>query len=431
LTGFKFLIHAKILFRFLSARNNPQDDAEVIDVPSRPQSDPNFHNFRGVVDTGSGYPFLQSNPSSFNEGFFNSFDDLFRRLRTRLWPVIGSDSGEDGAAAGTDDSSDDSGSGFAFGLRPLIPIPRIPLSTENGNTTSTVKVVDGHKVEINETTYGDTNSIFKLRVVNVRPLDSGEEVAEGVHSDGGKFLPAAAAGPSTTSGPPTKGGEFDDEVDEGRREPLEKQPRENEVRDIDEPQSTTTTTPTSYTTKFATNSPADLESEATDISEDIAEATFQNQQIIMDPLLEMTQKEVERMQGEGVEHEDTALNLEMKLKKEREELDSSDDEDAEATTPVEMGDAFNEEWAEFDQEGDQDQDHDLDVEADAGNELNNEIDIEENFVPVDLSNDIAVNDFAAADPDFPLNPDAEIIVGPAVHRTMPMFEKLSLGEASK
>ncbi|KAH8319021.1 hypothetical protein KR067_004091, partial [Drosophila pandora] len=419
----------------LSARNNPQDDAEVIDVPSRPQPDPNFHNFRGVIDTGSGYPFLQSSPSSFNEGFFNSFDDLFRRLRTRLWPAIGSDSGEDGAAAGPD-SSDDSGSGFAFGLRPLIPIPKIPLSTENGNTTSTVKVVDGHKVEINETVYGDTNSIFKLRVVNVRPLDSGEEVAEGVHSDGGKFLPAPASGPSTTSGPPTRNGEFDDEVEEGRREPLEKQPRDNEVRDLDEPQSTTTTTPTSYTTNLATNSPADLdlESEATDISEDIAETTSQKPEEIMDPLLEMAQREVERVEGEGVDMNREDLHkasLAMKQKKEREEFDSSDDEDAEATTPVEMGDAFNEEWAEFDQDGDQDQDHDLDIEADAGNELNNEIDIEENFVPVDLSNDIAVNDFAAADPDFPLNPDAEFIAEPAVVRTMPMFEKLSLGEPSK
>lgn len=199
-------------------------------------------------------------------------------------------------------------------------------------------------------------------------------------------------------------------------------------------QSTPTTTPTKYTTKFATNSPADLESEATDISEDIAETTSQKQEQIMDPLLEMTQRELERVQGEGLElhHEDKA-SLEMKQKKEREEFDSSDDEDAEATTPVEMGDAFNEEWAEFDQEEDQDQDqdHDLDIEADAGNELNNEIDIEENFVPIDLSNDIAVNDLAAADPDFPLNPDAEFIAAPAVGRTMPMFEKLSLGEPSK
>ncbi|XP_016987855.1 uncharacterized protein LOC108050604 isoform X1 [Drosophila rhopaloa] len=119
--------------------------------------------------------------------------------------------------------------------------------------------------------------------------------------------------------------------------------------------------------------------------------------------------------------------LQKKVKKEREELESSDDEDGEATTPVIMSETFNEEWAEFDQDQDQDQYHDLDLE----NDLNNDIDIEENFVPVDLSNDIAVNDLAAADPDFPLNPDAEVFVDPSQMRTMPMFEKLSLGEPSK
>nr|XP_017012110.1 uncharacterized protein LOC108067549 isoform X1 [Drosophila takahashii] len=214
----------------LPARNDPQDDAEVIKVPSRPQPESDFHNFRGVIDTGSGYPFLQPNPSSFNVGFFDSFDDLFRRLRTRLWPVVGSESGEDGASrtGDSDDSSDDNGSGFPFGVRPLIP-----LDSKKANTTSTVKIVDGHKVEINETVYGDSNSVFKVRLVNVRPLESGEEVAQGVHTSGGDFQPAAAP---STSAPSTKVGEFDDEEDEDdRREPLEKQPQDNEVRDIDEP----------------------------------------------------------------------------------------------------------------------------------------------------------------------------------------------------
>ncbi|KAH8412543.1 hypothetical protein KR009_002909, partial [Drosophila setifemur] len=407
------------------ARNNPQDDAEVIDVPSRPQTETDFHNFRGVIDTGS---FLQPNPSAFNLGFFDSFDDLFRRLRTRLWPVIATDSGEDGAPAlaGSDDSSDDVGSGFSFGLRPLIPI-----SPKNGNTTSTVKVVDGHKVEINETVYGDSNSMFKVRVVNVRPLDSGETVDEGVHTSEGGFQPAAGASPST-SAPPTKTtGEFEEEEEEDRREPLEKQPKDNEVRDIDEPQSTTTPT-TRSTTQLATSSPADLETEATDISED---TVTQEEKQTMDRLQEMmanVQKEVEVLEEgeeevEQVEHEHEDLQ-----QKEREEFDSSDDEDAEATTPVQMSDAFNDEWAEFDQveDEDQDQDHDLDIEADAGNELDNDIDIEENFVPVDLSNDIAVNDLAAADPNFPRNPDAEIFMAPSMIKAMPMFEKLSL-EPSK
>lgn len=42
-----------------------------------------------------------------------------------------------------------------------------------GNTTSTTKVINGHKVTINETTYaneGDTaGTFFKIRVVDVHP----------------------------------------------------------------------------------------------------------------------------------------------------------------------------------------------------------------------------------------------------------------------
>ncbi|XP_017065512.2 nardilysin isoform X1 [Drosophila eugracilis] len=152
----------------------------------------------------------------------------------------------------------------------------------------------------------------------------------------------------------------------------------------------------------------------------------------MDQLKEMmasVQGEIQHQEDLEKDHQEDKEYLENKEKKEREEFDSSDDEDAEATTPVIMSETFNDEWAEFDQDQDQDQDHDQ--ELDFGNDLNNEIDIEENFVPVDLSNDIAVNDMAAADPDFPHNPDAEFIVHPSVVRTMPMFEKLSLAEPSK
>ncbi|EDW88182.1 uncharacterized protein LOC6527378 isoform X1 [Drosophila yakuba] len=411
----------------LPARSDPQDDAEEIKVPSRLQPESDFHNFHGVIDTGSGYPFLQPNPSSFNVGFFDSFDDLFRRLRTRLWPVIGSDSGENGArpTGDSDDSSDGSGAGFSFGVRPLIP-----LDSKNGNTTSTIKVVDGHKVEINETVYGDSNSVFKVRLVNVRPLESGEEVAQGVHTSGGGFQPVLNP---VTSAPPKKVEEADEEDEDDRREPLEKQTEDNEVRDIDEPQSTTPTT-TSYTTNPHTSSPIDSEFEASDISEDIAESLPKEQKNTMDQLqqmMEAVQKEITHEEELEQEHEDKEY-LEKKEKKEREEFNSSDDEDAESTTPVVMSDTFNDEWAEFDQ--DQERDHeteDQEPELDIENDLNNEIDIEENFVPIDLSNDIAVNDVAAADPHFPINTDAEFIVHPAVVRTMPMFEKLSLGEPAK
>ncbi|BFF96387.1 uncharacterized protein DMAD_13594 [Drosophila madeirensis] len=430
----------------LPARNNPQDDAEVIKVPQAGPADvPDFHNFGGVIDTGAGYPFLQSNPSSFNTGFFDSFDDLFRRLRTRLWPVIASGSGEDGTGAtGGDDSSDGIGAGFSFGLRPLTPLNR-----NNGNTTSTVKVVDGHKVEINETVYGDANSLFKVRVVNVRPLDSGEEVAEGVLTSQGDFKPATEPVTSAPAVLPTRRGEFDadDDDDDSRREPLEKQPKENEVRDIDEPQSTTTTTTTtpkpSYTTKtttkLATSSPADSVAEGTEI----------RQEIMAD--LEQTQQEEEEFEAVEQLADDSALFEDVDLahrlahlqhsemEREREHLESSDDEDGAA---IEMSDTFNDEWDTLDQDqvqdqeqhedGANDQDHELDQEADAGNNLDNHIDIYEGALPIDLSHDIAVNDVAAANPDFPINPDAELISGPSVIKVMPhMFEKLSMGPPRK
>lgn len=58
--------------------NNPQDDAEVIRVPQRrPVQDPDFTDFKGVIDTGSTYPFLREEPSSFNLGIFDSFDGEF------------------------------------------------------------------------------------------------------------------------------------------------------------------------------------------------------------------------------------------------------------------------------------------------------------------------------------------------------------------
>ncbi|XP_023170475.2 uncharacterized protein LOC111599143 [Drosophila hydei] len=105
--------------------------------------------------------------------------------------------------------------------------------------------------------------------------------------------------------------------------------------------------------------------------------------------------------------------------REREELESSDDEDEHAT-PVEMSDTFNDEWATLDE------DAATFAAADPDNDLNNHIDIYENLAPVDLSNDIAVNDIAAANPNYPYNPDAELIDLPAAGRAMPKFEKLSL-----
>ncbi|XP_054082523.1 uncharacterized abhydrolase domain-containing protein DDB_G0269086 [Zeugodacus cucurbitae] len=185
---------------------SPRDDAEVIDVPRRHSyansdessaGEPDFKDFKGVIDTGVGYPFLQPHPLpfSFNLGFFDAFEDIFRRLRSQLWS-----STEDGL--GSFDSS-------------------------KGNTTSTVKVVDGHKIEVNETVYGDADNLFKVRLVNIRPLESGEEVDETPDAKTPNGNPVTSA--------PNKNAE-ESESDE-RREPLEKNSYENEIKhNIDDPE---------------------------------------------------------------------------------------------------------------------------------------------------------------------------------------------------
>lgn len=83
-------------------------------------------------------------------------------------------------------------------------------------------MVDGHKVEVNETVYGDANSVFKVRVVNIRPLEDGETVEETETKD---IKPV-------TQGPNAESNESDE-----KREPLEKKPLDNEIRgNIDEPE---------------------------------------------------------------------------------------------------------------------------------------------------------------------------------------------------
>ncbi|XP_004521668.1 uncharacterized protein LOC101453679 [Ceratitis capitata] len=194
---------------------SPSDDAEVIDVPRRQGAnrrgydedsdegsagETDFRDFKGVIDTGVGYPFLQPHPLpfSFNLGFFDAFEDIFQRLRNQLW----SQALPDGETISSLDPS-------------------------KGNTTSTVKVVDGHKIEVNETVYGDGDNLFKVRLVNIRPIGSDEDVAETPEAN--------ANGPNPVTSAPTKGAE-ESESDE-RREPLEKNSYENEIkRNIDEPE---------------------------------------------------------------------------------------------------------------------------------------------------------------------------------------------------
>lgn len=79
--------------------------------------------------------------------------------------------------------------------------------------------------------YGDEHSIFKVRVVNVRPLEEGETVEETVRTDD----KPSSIKPVTSS--PEEKSSNSEEDDDGRREPLEKKPNDNEIeRNIDDPE---------------------------------------------------------------------------------------------------------------------------------------------------------------------------------------------------
>lgn len=150
------------------------DEAEFIVVPLSHQRptyfnrfpSSSFDGFDGVVDTGD-FGTIPARPVYFPS--YNPFswhlsgylDDLMKRVRDRFagsWnPFYGGDFIPSGP-----------------GVWP-VDIPEE--SSEDGatNSTSTVKVIDGHKVVINDTYYTKKTdfgtSIFKVRVIDVKPVD--------------------------------------------------------------------------------------------------------------------------------------------------------------------------------------------------------------------------------------------------------------------
>lgn len=161
------------------SNSDASDDAEYIVVPlshHRPtyynRYPSSFEGFDGVVDTGDFAPvparpvyFPSYNPFSWHLSGY--LDDLLKRVRDRFsgsWnPFYGGDYLP-------------SGPGF-------FPVEIPDDSSEDGvtNTTSTVKVIDGHKVVINDTYYTKKTefgtSIFKVRVIDVKPTDDGSAEA--------------------------------------------------------------------------------------------------------------------------------------------------------------------------------------------------------------------------------------------------------------
>ncbi|XP_013099403.2 TNF receptor-associated factor family protein DDB_G0272098 [Stomoxys calcitrans] len=471
----------------LPARD-PSEDAEVIGYPRRvstrseAEDDDDFKDFKGVIDTGSGYPFLQPNPSVLNFGFFDSFDDIFRRFSARLFPTTLLGRG--------DDSDEASGSGGVISTN---------FDPKKGNTTSTVKVVDGHKVEVNETVYGDEHSIFKVRVVNVRPLEEGETVEETVQTGVGE----ASSDNKPVTSSPAKAADSEEDDDDERREPLAKKPLDNEIeRNIDDPEhsirteniveATTslqednnpTATPTTTTmlptnaeevdfvtentlealadgaendennngngnNEFETNMSSSLSlsaGESNNVDDAIGSATDiaatiennEDTEEVNDNLNESSNNDGDDADADDgddaqaapefsdADSDDAAVNTNVRLSnyasvirnKYREDVSSSDDETDETADVDSMPPSFNDEWGSYNEQQ-------IGFNRE-NNDFNNDIDVYD-VKPIDLSNDIAVND----SPNLPINPDAEfvdIFGAKQSFESMPKFEKLSLGQ---
>lgn len=154
------------------------DDAEFIVVPLEHQR-PSYFNrypsgfdsFDGVVDTDD-FPHPGQSPvffpsvNPFTWQFSSYLDDLVKRLRDRFsgsWNPFygGSDFSHSGPGVWPIEIPDDDSSEDA-----------------QTNSTSTVKIIDGHKVIINDTYYTKKTqfgtSVYKVRVIDVKPAEEGE-----------------------------------------------------------------------------------------------------------------------------------------------------------------------------------------------------------------------------------------------------------------
>lgn len=98
------------------------------------------------------------------------------------------------------------------------PWARVP---EGANTTSTTKIIDGHVVTINETTYSNSDdgnsAIFRVRIIDVKPQEDTTESAEEGVTSGSQAPAIGTEGDSNTeSATPARSVEtvedFDNEI---------------------------------------------------------------------------------------------------------------------------------------------------------------------------------------------------------------------------
>ncbi|XP_056631968.1 uncharacterized protein LOC130442029 [Diorhabda sublineata] len=147
----------------LPATSQVDRDVEFVQSKEKPGDQP-------IIDTGYGFDGPFSNPFG---GFLDGFESLMAQVRQQvesLWnqfPVI---------RAGNSSDQIPSFSSFnAFGGFPQID----DLDLGKGNTTSETKIIDGHKVIINQTEYHkdseNGSAFFKVRVIDVQPTEKDSE----------------------------------------------------------------------------------------------------------------------------------------------------------------------------------------------------------------------------------------------------------------
>ncbi|CAH1989399.1 unnamed protein product [Acanthoscelides obtectus] len=147
---------------------NPKKEVEEIPATRRDYGEP-------VVDTGVvsfGGPY--GNPFG---GLFENIESVMKRMRQQMETLFRNVPGFRSNA--TSSEEDD---GFPT-LSGGFPIPAFPdLDLGKGNTTSVTKIINGHKVVINETEYSKDDDLggafFHVRVIDVRPEDEGKASGE-------------------------------------------------------------------------------------------------------------------------------------------------------------------------------------------------------------------------------------------------------------
>ncbi|XP_060532438.1 icarapin-like [Cylas formicarius] len=143
-----------------------KDDVEFVPPERSPFGD------KPIVDTGAfdgwGGPF--SNPFG---GLFENIESVMTRMRQQIEDLLKRFPLKRGNS--TEEIPD-------FALEGLPVFPRFgDIDLGKANKTSVTKVIDGHKVVINETAYENQDDLggtfFKVRIIDVKP-DSSEQTTE-------------------------------------------------------------------------------------------------------------------------------------------------------------------------------------------------------------------------------------------------------------